>query len=57
MEFYTKNKKVVWHCISKHGNKYCPDSKGIHEAVLKKPLSKYVMKCDDGGWTRVSVVR
>lgn len=38
----TKNKKVVWHCIksSKHGKKYCPDSKGIHEAVVEEAFVK-----------------
>ena len=38
----TKNKKVVWHCIksSKHGKKHCPDSKGIHEAVIEEAFVK-----------------
>jgi len=46
----TKNKKTVWHCIksSKHGKKYCPDSKGIHEKVVEEAFIKvYNEMCEN----------
>ncbi|MEA3423634.1 MAG: recombinase family protein [Bacillota bacterium] len=38
----SKSKKAVWHCIksSKHGKKYCPDSKGLAENIIEEGFVK-----------------
>ena len=46
----SKYKKTIWQCIksTKHGKRYCPDSKGIPEQVVEEAfIESYRMLCSD----------
>lgn len=46
----SKHAKTIWQCVesTKHGKKYCPDSKGIPEQVIEDAfVESYRMLCND----------
>ncbi len=46
----SKYKKTIWQCVksTKHGKRYCPDSKGILEQVIEEAfIESYKMLCAD----------
>ena len=46
----SKYKKTIWQCVksTKHGKRYCPDSKGIPENVIEDAfIESYKMLCAD----------
>lgn len=46
----SKYKKTIWQCVqsTKHGKRYCPDSKGIPEQVIEEAfVESYRMLCKD----------
>ena len=45
-----KYKKTIWQCVqsTKHGKRFCPDSKGIPEQVIEDAfIESYRMLCTD----------
>lgn len=46
----SKYQKTIWQCVksTKHGKKYCPESKGIPEHVIEQAfIESYRMLCDE----------
>lgn len=46
----SKYQKTIWQCVksTKHGKRYCPDSKGIPEQVIEEAfIESYKMLCAD----------
>ena len=46
----SKYKKTIWQCVksTKHGKRFCPDSKGIPEQVIEDAfIESYRMLCTD----------